>query len=232
MSESLPSVEADPYEWPFDKNWTSRNTALLSIDYQYDYFDPRGYLASKNIELTNAAFAIAQAAETIGWAREIGIPVVHTRQVYHPLGQNLSKQRKAWSLKTSWVVGDEGPLGKFLIAGQEGSDLLSSLAPIGDEALVDRAAINPFINSDLHNLLSKMGIRNLIVQGGIIEGSTHTAVCAANDRGYEVMLLADCCATLDSEYAETVKRATVLGGGLFGVVSDFATLAKATSALT
>jgi nicotinamidase-related amidase len=138
--------------------------------------------------------------------------------VYLPSLLNLPPTKAAWSEKQGLPIGGEGQLGRFKIRGEAGAALIPALAPIDDEPLIDCAASNPFLKSDLLNLLMKRRTRNLIVMGSLIDGSVHNAVCAANDRGFEVLLLTDTGTAFQPKLVETVIRTTILGGGLFGTV--------------
>lgn len=219
MSSTFPTVQSIPYPWPYDNDWSPRDTAILAIDYQRDLCSSDGFLVSRGYSPVNLTKAIEHATRVLSWARKIDLPVVHTRHVYHSTLVNLPPTRAIWSKHRGLPVGEVGPCGRFLVAGEPGSEIIEPLSAIADEPLIDRSAINPFLNGDLHSVLLKMGVRNLIILGGQLEGSVHTAVCAANDRGYEVALIADACPTLNAESAETVETTTILGGGLFGTIS-------------
>lgn len=197
-------IPADPYPWPFDQQWSACDTVVLAVDFHAPH------------ALSEAAISAANAV--LAWARKEGILVVHTRETYRADGLDLPAVKRAWQERQKAPLVNGAPA------------FIETLKPLGEEPVIDRPARNPFLASDLHNLLLKYGARNLIMLGGSLEGSTHTAVCAANDRGYEVLLLENACGFASDATRIAVLQTTVLGGGLFGVVAPSEALLETFSA--
>ena len=203
------TVVAEP--GPIDLDWSK--TALVIIDMQRDFMEPGGF------------------GETLGndvsqLAREAGVLVVHTREGHLP---DLSDappakvERGAPSLR----IGDPGPMGRILIRGEAGHDIIPALYPLDSEIVIDKPGKGAFYATELTDVLQKYGIENLLVCGVTTEVCVNTTVREANDRGYRCVVLADCCASYFPEFHEMGLKMIKAQGGIFGWVSDSAAVLKA-----
>lgn len=193
-------------------------TALLIIDMQRDFLEPGGFgeALGNDVSLLKAAVAPLQAV--LAAARAAGILIVHTREGHRPdlSDAPLAKiERGSPSLR----IGAPGPMGRILIRGEPGHDIIPQLYPIDGEPVIDKSGKGAFFATDLDLTLKNCGIENLIVTGVTTEVCVNTTVREANDRGYRCVVLADCCASYFPEFHEMGLKMIKAQGGIFGWVS-------------
>src|SRR5436309_2501956 len=209
---------------PIELDWAA--TALLIIDMQRDFMEPGGFGETLGNDVSQLARAIKPIAAVLDAAREAGMLVVHTREGHLP---DLSDappakiQRGMPSLR----IGDPGPMGRILVRGEPGHDIIPELTPIDGEIVIDKPGKGAFYATELDDVLVKYGIENLLVCGVTTEVCVHTTVREANDRGYRCVVLADCCASYFPEFHEIGLKMIKAQGGIFGWVSDSAAVLKA-----
>jgi nicotinamidase-related amidase len=212
---------------PIELNWTA--TALVIIDMQRDFLEPGGFGETLGNDVSQLFRAIKPCAEVLSAAREAGILVVHTREGHLP---DLSDappakiERGAPSLR----IGDPGPMGRILIRGEAGHDIIAALYPRDDEIVIDKPGKGAFYATEFDDLLQKYGIENLLVCGVTTEVCVNTTVREANDRGYRCVVLSDCCASYFPEFHDMGLKMIKAQGGIFGWVSDSAAVLKAIAA--
>jgi len=197
---------------------TLERTALLIIDMQRDFLGPGGFgeTLGNDVSLLKAAVAPLQAV--LAAARAAGILIVHTREGHRPdlSDAPLAKiERGSPSLR----IGAPGPMGRILIRGEPGHDIIPQLYPIDGEPVIDKSGKGAFFATDLDLTLKNCGIENLIVTGVTTEVCVNTTVREANDRGYRCVVLADCCASYFPEFHEMGLKMIKAQGGIFGWVS-------------
>jgi nicotinamidase-related amidase len=196
-------------------------TALVIIDMQRDFLEPGGFGESlgNNVSLLNAAVAPCRAL--LEGARRRGMLVIHTREGHRP---DLSDappakvERGAPSVR----IGAPGPMGRILIRGEAGHDIIPALYPQPGEPVVDKPGKGAFFATDLHAILHNRAIETLIVCGVTTEVCVHTTVREANDRGYRCIVPGDCCGSYFPEFHEVGLRMIKAQGGIFGWVSNSA----------
>jgi nicotinamidase-related amidase len=212
---------------PIELNWTA--TALVIIDMQRDFLEPGGFGETIGNDVSQLARAVRPCADVLAAARAAGILVVHTREGHLP---DLSDappakiERGAPSLR----IGDPGPMGRILIRGEAGHDIVPALYPRADEIVIDKPGKGAFYATELGDLLQKYGIENLLVCGVTTEVCVNTTVREANDRGYRCVVLADCCASYFPEFHEMGLKMIKAQGGIFGWVSSSAAVLQAIAA--
>lgn len=214
-------IDAEPYKWPFNGRLTPRNTALLIIDMQRDFLDKGGYIDSMGYSLSATRRCIEPIKSLLSKARELGFHVIHTREGHRP---NLSDcpQNKHWrTLNNSALgIGDKGPMGRILVRGEYGWDIIDELKPLPEEVVVDKPGKGSFCHTDLEGILRASNIQNLIVTGVTTDVCVHTTLREANDRGFECLLVTDATAALDPEVHWAAVKSVQLSGGIFGATSD------------
>src|SRR6201994_1145955 len=204
-------------------------TALLIIDMQRDFMEPGGFGETLGNDVSKLASAIEPIAAVLDAARRRNMLVIHTREGHLP---DLSDappakvERGAPSLR----VGDPAPMGRILIHGEAGHDIIPALYPRDDEIVIDKPGKGAFYATELGDLLQKYGIENLLVCGVTTEVCVNTTVREANDRGYRCVVLGDCCASYFPEFHEMGLKMIKAQGGIFGWVSDSAAVLKAIAA--
>jgi nicotinamidase-related amidase len=216
------TVAAEP--GPIDLDWST--TALLIIDMQRDFMEPGGFGETLGNDVSQLARAVEPIAAVLKAAREAGLLVVHTREGHLP---DLSDappakiERGAPSLR----IGDPGPMGRILIRGEAGHDIIPELYPLNGEIVIDKPGKGAFYATELGDVLSEYGIENLLVCGVTTEVCVNTTVREANDRGYRCVVLADGCASYFPEFHEMGLKMIKAQGGIFGWVSDSAAVLEA-----
>ena len=194
-------------------------TALVIIDMQRDFLEPGGFgeTLGNDVSLLNAAVAPIRAL--LDAARRLGTLVVHTREGHRPDLSDAPRakvERGAPSLR----IGAPGPMGRILIRGERGHDIVAALAPIEGEPIVDKPGKGAFFATDLDGVLRNRGIDALLVCGVTTEVCVHTTVREANDRGYRCIVPGDCCASYFPEFHAAGLAMIKAQGGIFGWVSD------------
>src|SRR2546429_2773097 len=209
---------------PIALDWAA--TALLIIDMQRDFMEPGGFGETLGNDVSQLARAIEPIAAVLNAAREAGMLVVHTREGHLP---DLSDappakvQRGAPSLR----IGDPGPMGRILIRGEAGHDIIPALYPLAGEIVIDKPGKGAFYATGLDDMLRERGIENLLVCGVTTEICVNTTVREANDRGYRCVVLADGCASYFPEFHAMGLKMIKAQGGIFGWVSDSAAILEA-----
>ena len=217
-------IAAEPA--PIELDWSV--TALLIIDMQRDFMEPGGFGETLGNDVSQLAQAVKPIAAMLEAARETGMLVVHTREGHLP---DLSDappaklERGAPSLR----IGDPGPMGRILIRGEAGHDIIPELYPLDSEIVIDKPGKGAFNATDLGDVLQQYGIENLLVCGVTTEVCVNTTVREANDRGYRCVVLSDGCASYFPEFHEMGLKMIKAQGGIFGWVSNSAAVLKALS---
>lgn len=219
------SVPAQPYEFALDP----ARAALLIIDMQRDFLEPGGFGEALGNDVSLLRPAIAPLAAVLASARKAGLPVIHTREGHKPDLSDLHETKRLRG-RGALMIGDEGPMGRILITGEPGNDIISELAPLPGEPIIDKPGKGAFYNTSLAALLQERGIAQLIVGGVTTEVCVHTTIREANDRGVECLLLGDGSASYFPEFHKAALAMIAAQGGIFGWVSDSAQVVAALAA--
>jgi nicotinamidase-related amidase len=209
---------------PIALNWAA--TALVIIDMQRDFLEPGGFGETLGNDVSQLARAVEPTAAVLAAARGAGLLVIHTREGHLP---DLSDappskiERGAPSLR----IGDPGPMGRILIRGEAGHDIVPALYPVDGEIVIDKPGKGAFYATALGEVLQAHGIENLLVCGVTTEVCVNTSVREANDRGYRCVVLADCCASYFPEFHDMGLKMIKAQGGIFGWVSSSAAVLAA-----
>lgn len=180
-------MDATPFAYPFEV----AKTAFVIIDMQRDFIEPGGFgeTLGNDVSLLEAIVPTTQAV-LHAW-RAAGGLVVHTREAHRP---DLSdcppakRNRGAPTLR----IGDEGPMGRILVMGEPGNQIIDALAPVAGEIVIDKPGKGAFYATGLHETLQARGITHLLFAGVTTEVCVQTTMREANDRGYDGLLLEDC----------------------------------------
>ena len=218
----MPTVQAEPYEFEFDL----KTTALVVIDMQRDFVDPGGFgeMLGNDVSLLRAA--IPPTERVLEMARKLGMFVVHTREGHRPDLSDLPAAKKARG-RLDCGIGDTGPMGRILVRGEYGHDIVDSLQPQPGEPVVDKPGKGSFYATDLDSILKTCGMTKLIVCGVTTEVCVHTTVREANDRGYDCLVLEDCVASYFPEFQRVALEMIKAQGGIFGWVAPSSALLAA-----
>jgi len=201
-------------------------TAVIIIDMQRDFLEPGGFGESLGNDVSLLAAAIAPCKRLLAAARATGMMVVHTREGHRPdlSDAPLAKIERGAPGKR---IGAPGPMGRILVRGEPGHDIISALAPADAEPVIDKPGKGAFYATDLHAILVNRGIDNLIVCGVTTEICVHTTVREANDRGFRCIVPADCCASYFPEFHRAGLQMIKAQGGILGWVSSSAAVLAA-----
>jgi biuret amidohydrolase len=221
----MPTVQAEPYEFEFDP----KSTALVVIDMQRDFVDPGGFGEALGNDVSLLRAAIPPTERVLDTFRKLGIMVIHTREGHRPDLSDLPPAKKARG-KLENGIGDPGPMGRILVRGEYGHDIVDSLQPRPGEPVVDKPGKGSFYATDLDTILKMRGITHLVVCGVTTEVCVHTTVREANDRGYECLVLSDCVASYFPEFQRVALEMIKAQGGIFGWVAPSKALLAALAA--
>jgi nicotinamidase-related amidase len=219
------TIEAEPGKIAIDP----ARTAIVMIDMQRDFLEPGGFGETLGNDVSLLAKAIKPAKALLTWARKLGMLIVHTREGHRP-DMADAPPAKVERGAPSMRIGDPGAMGRILIRGEAGHDIIPELAPEAGEPVVDKPGKGAFYATDLQTILQNRGIENLIVGGVTTEVCVHTTVREANDRGYRCIVAADCCGSYFPEFHEMGLKMIKAQGGIFGWVSDSKRILEAPSA--
>ena len=208
-------IEAEPYELEFDP----KSTALVIIDMQRDFVMPGGFGEALGNDVTPLQATIAPTARVLAAARKRGMLVVHTREGHRPDLTDCPPTKLVRG-RGKTRIGDPGPMGRILVRGEIGHDIVPELYPRAGEPIIDKPGKGAFYATDLELILRDRGIKTLIVCGVTTEVCVNTSVREANDRGYECVVLSDCVGSYFPEFQKSALAMIKAQGGIFGWVSD------------
>ncbi len=212
---STKTVIAEPYEFTFDPE----HTALLVIDMQRDFVYPGGFGEALGNDTSLLLAAVPPTQQVLEAVRDAGMLVVHTREGHRPDLADLPPAKKARG-RLATGIGDVGPMGRILVRGEHGHDIVDELKPSSGEPVVDKPGKGSFYATDLQTILTSRGITSLIVTGVTTEVCVQTTVREANDRGYECLVLSDCVASYFPEFQRVALEMIKAQGGIFGWVTS------------
>jgi nicotinamidase-related amidase len=207
------TAKAEPYEFAFEPT----SAALLIIDMQRDFVDRGGFGEALGNDVSLLRKTVPPTQRVLAACREARMFVVHTREGHRPDLSDLSPAKKARG-RFKVGIGDPGPMGRLLVRGEYGHDIVDELKPAADEPVVDKPGKGAFYATDLDALLKGRGIRQLVVCGVTTEVCVNTTVREANDRGYDCLVLEDCVGSYFPEFQKAGLAMIKAQGGLFGWV--------------
>jgi len=208
------TIEAEPAAVAVDTD----RTALLIIDMQRDFLEPGGFGAALGNDVSRLKAAVEPCADVLAAARRAGVLVIHTREGHRPDltdAPPIKVERGDPSLR----IGAPGPMGRILVRGEPGHDIIPELYPAAGEPVIDKPGKGAFYQTDLELMLRNRGIETLLVCGVTTEVCVNTTVREANDRGFRCIVLADCCASYFPEFHDMGLKMIKAQGGIFGSVS-------------
>jgi nicotinamidase-related amidase len=218
------AIDAAPY--PFDL--VPARCALLIIDMQRDFLEPGGFGEMLGNDVSLLRVTVEPNRRLLSAWRKAGLFVMHTREGHRPDLVDLppSKWRRGNGDKR---IGDAGPLGRILIRGERGHDIIPELYPMEGEPVIDKPGKGAFWSTDLQAILQHRKIAQLVVTGVTTEVCVHTTVREANDRGYECLVAADCVGSYFPEFHAVGLQMITAQRGIFGWVAESTTIIDAIS---
>jgi nicotinamidase-related amidase len=228
-AREMTHIASIPYPFPFDGDLRRDNTALIVIDMQTDFCGRGGYIDLLGYDISLTRAVIGPIQRVLGAFRRAGFPIFHTREGHRPDLSDLPANKRWRSRRTESGVGigDPGPCGRVLVRGEPGWDIIPELAPWPGETIIDKPGKGSFCATDLELVLRLRGLRNIVLTGITTDVCVHTTMREANDRGFECVILSDCCAATDVGNHEAALKMVTMQQGVFGAVSDSNALLRA-----
>jgi nicotinamidase-related amidase len=214
--------KAEPYDLGFDL----ASTALVIIDMQRDFLEPGGFGSMLGNDVSLLRSSIVPCKAVLEAARKAKMLVIHTREGHAPDMADCPPSKKVrGGLKVG--IGEEGPMGRVLIRGEKGHDIIPELSPAPNEPVIDKPGKGAFFATDLELMLRNRGIKTLIVCGVTTEVCVNTTVREANDRGFECLVVSDAVGSYFPEFNRIALEMIKAQGGIFGWVAPSAAVIAA-----
>ncbi|PWR02670.1 cysteine hydrolase [Meridianimarinicoccus roseus] len=179
-------IRAEPFDFPLRRG----GIGLIVIDMQRDFIEPGGFGAALGNDVAPLQAIIPAVRALLDGVRAAGLPVIHTRECHRPDLSDCPPAKRARGGATP-TIGDRGPMGRILIAGEPGAEIVPELAPLPGETVIDKPGKGAFHATPLAEVLTGMGLRQLLFAGVTTEVCVQTTMREANDRGYECLLAED-----------------------------------------
>jgi len=222
MSGAAIRVVASPYDFVFEPAYT----ALVVIDMQRDFIEPGGFGEALGNDVAPLAAIVPVVGELLALARRLGLLVVHTRESHLPDLSDCPPAKLARGNPTC-RIGHHGPMGRILIRGEAGNDIVPALQLVPGEVLIDKPGKGAFYKTGLQPLLQARGITHLLFCGVTTEVCVQTSMREANDRGYECLLVEDATGSYFPAFKEATLAMVRAQGGIVGWTAPLAALSAA-----
>jgi biuret amidohydrolase len=213
----MPTINIEAEPTPLDVDLT--HAALIIIDMQRDFLEPGGFGAALGNDVARLKVAVEPCRKVLAALRACGVPVIHTREGHRP-DLSDAPRYKVERGDPALRIGAPGPMGRILVRGEPGHDIVPQLYPISDEPIIDKPGKGAFYQTDLELVLRNRGVDTLFVCGVTTEVCVNTTVREANDRGYRCIVLSDCCASYFPEFHDMGLKMIKAQGGIFGSVAS------------
>jgi len=210
-----------------------QRAAVLVIDMQRDFCQDGGYGSSQDVAATQRFASLAPSiAAVIESARQHDLHIIYTREGHHPDLHDITPAKLRRSIEYGSPYGAEGPMGRVLIRGEYGHDIIDSLRPEAGDPVVDKPGYGAFYATSLRQLLQDRMIEDLIFTGVTTDVCLFSTLREAVDRGYRCLTLEDCTAAFNPTMRDATMTMIESEGGIFGWVGDSDLTLQALAELT
>jgi nicotinamidase-related amidase len=216
------TLEAKPFPFRFDP----AHAALVIIDMQRDFIEPGGFGETLGNDVSRLEAIIPACRAVLAAWRKAGALVVHTREAHKPDLSDCPPAKRTRG-EPKLRIGDHGPMGRILVAGEPGNQIIPALAPVPGEVVLDKPGKGAFYGTPLQALLQERGITHLLFMGVTTEVCVQTSMREANDRGYDSLLLEDCTESYFAAFKTATLEMIHAQGGIVGWTAPSAALLAA-----
>lgn len=217
------STYTHPLELPLE------HTALLIIDMQNDFCHPDGFNGNHlNLSLESIRAIVPSIQALLDWSRKLGLMVIFTRESHAPDLSDLTSSKQQRYTNAGSPIGEPGKMGRFLVQGEKGVEIIDELGPLPHEIQLDKPAHSCFVNTQLDHKLRSQNITHLLITGVTTQCCVLATYRHASDLGYHCLLLDDCCATFDRADHDATIHILQSEGGVLGWVAHSSMLYQAT----
>lgn len=213
----MKTIAARPYDYAFDP----ARTAVVMIDMQRDFLEAGGFGAMLGNDVTPLRAIVPACARLLALARDRGLTVIHTQEAHDPQLADCPPSKRARG-RLECGIGDAGPMGRVLVAGEPGAGFVPELLPQPGDIVLRKPGKGAFHATGLDALLHARGITHLLIAGVTTEVCVQTTMREANDRGYECLLVTDCTASYFPQFHASVVEMVVAQGGIVGWAAPLA----------
>jgi len=214
---------------PFPFAFPPAGTALVVVDMQRDFLEPGGFGAALGNDVTRLAPAVPPTARLLAAWRRAGLTVIHTREAHRPDLADCAPAKRARGAP-GLRIGDVGPMGRILVAGEPGAEITAELAPLAGETVIDKPGKGAFYATDLAAVLAAHGTSHLVFAGVTTEVCVQTTMREANDRGFTCLLVEDATASYFPEFKAATLAMLRAQGAIVGWTATSANLLAALEA--
>lgn len=204
------------------------HTALLIIDMQNDFCHPDGFSGGElSLDLTSVRAIIPAIQSLLDWSRQMGLEVIFTRESHLPDLSDLTSSKRQRYINAGSPIGQSGKMGRFLVQGEAGAEIIDELQPLPNESQLDKPAHSCFVNTQLDDKLRHHDITHLLITGVTTQCCVLATYRHASDLGYHCLLLDDCCAAFDRKDHDATVHILQSEGGVLGWVAHSSMLYEA-----
>lgn len=190
--------------------------ALVLIDMQRDFCASGGYADRTGMDLEQLRRPIPAQQALLACARCLGMLVVHTREGHRPDLSDLPEWKRQRAIRSGAPVGEPGPMGRLLVRGEHGHELIDECRPLPGEPVIDKPGYSAFVATDLELILRARGIETLLIAGVTTEVCVSSTLRSAIDLGYHCVTVSDACGSSDPALHEAALAMIRVEGGVFG----------------
>lgn len=207
----MPAIPAEPFDYEFPDG----KLALVVIDMQRDFVEPGGFGETLGNDVSLLQAIVPALQKLIAACRASDVPVIHTRECHRPDLSDCPPAKRERG-NPSLRIGDPGPMGRILIAGEPGAEIIPELAPTPGELVIDKPGKGAFYATGFGDALEAAGITHLLMTGVTTEVCVQTTMREANDRGYECLMVEDCTESYFPQFKAATLDMVRAQGGIVG----------------